>query len=441
MNRNIIKNISCYLLLVLMMVVSSCSDDEETVFEQSPTERIEARNAELQTLLLAETNGYKVVYFPNNQKYGGFTFFMKFNADGTVEMTSDGDANTEVQSSRYEVRLGSTTELVFTTRNHIHKLSDSNLPGLIGSGYEGNSIFEYISKNDGKITFREPRHEAILVFEPAQQDDWNQVPDLLAMRQNLVPSETSFVFQQFIIINANGETNYNLNYDGLRYHANPRNQAEDGTVSELKFGIAFTTEGLIISPPVEIEGVTYENFIYDASKQSFIATVGDTMASIGFADRPAFITNDVLKIGNGLNTFSYRVSEPANPLTSLGFDAMIAEVDAALAGFGISFSRFDMVLEPDENGDVFIWINTSGFWSQFGFKSSIVDKKLLLDSMTPLNANANFLQTQLKPLLDFFTSSEGLFYETTGNYLNFSNRAGTFTSAQDPSLRVYSFWF
>ncbi len=448
MNTKILTKISFYLLLVLL-VVSCNSDDDETIFDETPSKRIDSRISELKNLLLASSEGYRTVYFPNNEKYGGFTFFMKFKSDGTVEMRSDVDAETSVTTGAYEVGLGSTIELTFSTRNQIHKLSDSNIQGLIGTGYEGNSNFQYISNEDGKITFKEPRHNAILVFEPvANQDNWAQVDESLAMRQNLVPTATTSVFQQFIVKTPSGQTNYNLNYDGLRFYAGPRNQAVGGVVSEINFGIAYTPQGLIVNPPIELDGVTYETFTYDAAQNIFVSKIGDNEASFGFNDAPAFITDDYKDLGSSFGGFVYRVSEGVNPLTSAGFDAIIAQVNTNIAGFGITFNTLEMYFEPNASGQVRFWINTpntGNIWSSFFFELELKEEKMFLTYVGPGNANGTFLEDELQPLLDFLLSTDGIYFETKGSFststTSYSNTSGTFTSAQNPSQRVYGFLF
>ncbi len=449
MNINILTKISFYLFLILM-VVSCTNDDDETIFDETPSKRIDSRISELRELLLGSPEGFKTVYFPNNTKYGGFTFFMKFNSDGTVEMRSDVDSETGVTTGSYEVDLGSAVELIFSTRNQIHKLSDSNIPGLIGTGYEGNSNFQYISNENGKITFKEPRHDAILVFEPVtNQDDWMQVDESLAMRQNLVPTATTSVFQQFIVKTPSGQQNYNLNYDGLRYFAGPRNQTVDGEVSEINFGIAYTPEGLIANPPIELDGVTYEIFIYDATQNVFISKVGDHEASIGFNEEPAFITDDYLDLGNGFDGFVYRISEGVNVLTSAGFDAMVADVDNNLSGFGLTVQLLVIFLSPDASNQIQVFIDvfdgTDSFRAVFIFEQEIREEKMFLTYVGPGNPNGTFLEGQFQPILDFCASTEGLYFETKGSFqtssTSFSNTSGTFTSAQTPSQRVYGWLF
>jgi hypothetical protein len=66
----------------------------------------------------------KAIYFTDTTQLGGFTHVFKFK-NGSVDMASDYDNDTSV-NTRVTVSLGSTTSLVFTTKNKIHLLSDSN---------------------------------------------------------------------------------------------------------------------------------------------------------------------------------------------------------------------------------------------------------------------------------------------------------------------------
>lgn len=439
----------------LLLVFFSCSnDDSEVLFNESPSARIDQRISELQNLLLASPDGYRAVYFTKNDEYGGFTFYMKFNSDGTVDMTSDVNAETAITSSRYEVKMNSTTELIFSTRNHIHKVSESDTPGLIGTGYEGNSNFQYIKNEDGKITFKEPRHDAIIVFEPVTAAEWDDVNTSLARRTSLLPSITSSVFQALTIEDGSGnQTLYTFNYDSLRLFVNSQNQSTDGTITEVSFGIAYTADGLVVSPAIEVGGVSYENFIFDEISKSYVSEVGGNKAIIGSINQPIFITNDILDIGVDFTDFLYLPEFYPDARTSLGFLALTDQINTNFsdAGVGFAFDRFEMITNRDgTERDTTIWIrfkrlsDNANFWAGYDFTSSIVDQKLVLTYVGVFEpdtfGNYAFFKPFGQPLLDFFGNPDGLYYETTGNLLNFINKAGTLTSAEDPTLRVYGFW-
>lgn len=449
------------LVCVLAFGCFSCNnDDGDALFDDSPAERIAQRNAELLNILTSESQGFKGVYFTKNNEFGGFTFYLNFNTNGTVEMTSDFDSETAVESSSYEVRLGTSNELVFTTRNHIQKVSNPSSSGLIGTGFKGTSVFQYFSNENGILTFRDIRNkeEGFLVLTPTgfnnfQSESVVKAEASLAQRQNILPTPTTSVFQLLSIQNSNGLSKFNFNYDPLRLFASPRITLDDGSVTEFNFGLSFTEDGLVISPALEFEGETYEAFIYDLSSLSYISEVNGTTATILFSDEPAFIGRDVEElIEIGSNGFLYRPGLGSNPLTSPGHDLMIAEVNTNLAAFGLSVFDYILFLDfesdncatqllirvQDTNGDVF-----NAFYC---FEKSVIDdRRLFLTYAGPADGNAPTLENSVTPILDFFNSTQGMIYTDEGSFstsdVSAPNRSATFTSLEDSSIRVYGLWF
>jgi hypothetical protein len=449
------------LVCALAICGLSCNnDDGQELFSDSPAERIAQRNGELLNVLTSEIQGYKAVYFTKNNEFGGFTFFMKFNANGTVEMTSDFDAETAVESSSFEVRLGTTNELVFTTRNHIQKLSDPLFSGLIGTGFKGTSVFQYFNNENGVLTFRDVRNndEGFLKLTPSGLSNFEiesvvNVEASLAQRQNILPTPTTSVFQLLSIENSNGTSSFNFNYDPLRLFASPRITLDDGSVTEFNFGLSFTEDGLIISPALQFEGEIYETFIFDSNTMSYISEVNGTTATILYGDEPAFIgpdVEDLLEIGS--NGFLYRPSLGSNSLTSAGHDSMIAEVNDNLSVFGLSVFDYILYLDFESNNcDTYLLIrveNADGdtFNAFYCFEKAVIqDRKLFLNYAGPSDGNGPLLEDSVAPILDFFNSSEGIIYTNEGSFsssqISAPNRAGTFTSLENPSIRVYGLWF
>ncbi|WP_282124515.1 DUF4302 domain-containing protein [Algibacter mikhailovii] len=454
-------NIKIWFISFLAVCSMSCNnDDGQELFADSPAERIANRNAELTNLLISQNQGYKAVYFSKNDEFGGFTYYMQFNADGTVAMTSDFDAETAIELSSYEVRLGTTNELVFTTRNHIQKVSNPSFPGLVGTGYKGTSVFQYFKNENGVLTFRDVRNSdsGFLVLTPTNFADFEsesvaKAEASLAQRENILPTPTSSVFQLLSIENANGLSSFNFNYDPLRLYASPRITLDDGSVTEFNFGLSFTENGLVISPVLEFEGEVYEEFIYDSSSSSYISEVNGTTAKILFSNEPAFIGRDVfdlLEIGG--DGYLYRPGLGSNPLTSPGHDAIIAEVNENLSGFGLSF--FDYILFLDFESDnclsqLLIRVqNTNGdiFNAFYCFERAVIqDRKLFLTYAGPAQGNGPLLEASVAPIITFFNSTEGMIHTNEGSFSSslgsFSNLAGTFTSVQNPSQRVYGLFF
>ena len=422
-------------------------------------------------MLTQEANGYKAVYFSKNDEFGGFTFYMRFNTDGTVEMTSDVDAETAIETSSYDVRLGTTNELVFTTRNHVQKLSDAFALSDTRTGFKGNSVFQFFSNDNGVITFRDIRNRntASLVLTPSNLTDFQgqsvaRVETTLASRTNLEPLVTRSVFQLLRIDNTSGTTDFDLNYNPERLFANSVLELDNGEVIEFNFGVLFTEEGLRVSPAIEFEGETYEAFVYEASTNQYMATVNGTTATILFGNQPASISRlDVQEVVElGPTGFLYRPGLGDNQLTSLGFQALLEDVTSNFQnnGFGTwNVTDLQLFVDYESNDcDTFLFIEVTSaaggvvFNAIYCFeRGAIVDRKLVLNYIGPFQAqnalseNSIFLESFFRPLIDFFNSSEGLVYRAEGTFQSttnqFSNSAGTFTSIENPALRVYGLWF
>lgn len=446
----------------MLTLLWACSSDDETLFDETPAERIKQNNEKLLDLLLAEENGYRGVYFSKDDEFGGFNFYMKFNADGTVLMTSDFDSETALESSSYEVRLGTTgTELVFTTRNHIQKVSNTLAPGLIGVSFKGTSVFQFFAEDNGVITLKDIRNQeqASFVLEPTGFSDFNtesvvKAEASLAQRNNFLPTPSEPVFQILRIQNNSKTSSFNLKYDGVRLYTTSTILAEDDTITEINFGIAYTEDGMTISPTLEFEGESYTDFIYNSGTRSYVSTVNGTTATILFEDTPAYINDDVNRLPSYDGAGFYHL--PAfgkNALTSAGHDALLELVGTNLAAQGYSLDYYLLVtnFESDNDCATFLGIqatriqNGQPFRARYCFdKPTIQNKKLFLNYTGPFDNNSSFFEASVTPLINMYNSSKGLIYSQEGNFttdqFNAPNDAATYTSLDDPTLRVYGVW-
>ncbi len=471
------RNLNRILLFCLniSLLVACSEDDNEALFTDPPAVRAEMRNNELLNLLTSASNGFKGTYFSKNDEFGGFTFYMRFNTDGTVDMTSDVDEDTPIQTSSFEVRLGTTNELVFTTRNHIQKLSDAfGVPGA-RTGFRGTSVFQFISNEDGALTFADIRNRntAALVLSPSNLTDFEQesvplVRTTLAARNNLSPSATLPVFQVLRIENANSTTDFNLNYDVNRLFANPISIKDNGEITELSFGVLFEENGLIVSPAIAFEGEFYENFVFNRETRQYTSTVNGTTARLFFGDRPAFINRSAVEelMELGPDGFFYSRNLGENPLTSPGFDALLAQVSQNLEAFGLgeaNVTDVELIInyESDDCGTIlfisieFPDIGRNGIVANTFYclgRGTLVNRTLFLNYQGPFPdnspeaINANTYEEALMPLINFFNSEAGLVYSAEGTFRTDQIdgtilSAGTFTSLDSPAIRLYGGWF
>ncbi|RNL91700.1 DUF4302 domain-containing protein [Sinomicrobium pectinilyticum] len=439
-----------YILVCTGMVLLSCNgDDQEQLFQDSPSGRISAREQELKDHLTSAENGWKTTYFPNNDKFGGFTLLMEFSEDGSVKMTSDIDENNEVRSSRYDLNLGATTKLTFSTRNHIHKLNNSSFPAeLRGRGYEGDNEFNFYGEKDGKLHFKSVRNEVDVVFEKASAEDWNNmVLQNMKMADNLFPQPGDPVFQVIKVIKEGKTFLYNFNYNVLKRFVESTTPIDDKLV-EKSFGIGFTPEGIVLNPPLELESAKFTDFLWDEEERKFVSTAENAVAEITYSNEPAYINNDYKDIGTSVYSLAFSPGQRFDQvLNTHAFKEMYSQVDKDAQKDHPEFQLQDIVIKFNKQADAPQNTHTLDFYFFYGqtqyFASYAVefkkeDKKLKFNYLNEINGNASNFKEYLMPLIYFFTNPEGLIVNNEGRFWpQYTNSGYTLTSAEDATLRVH----
>lgn len=139
------------LSLFALLLVSSCREDN--VFADSPAQRTSNYKQELRHTLMAAPHGWAMTYFPRVDSllfrsatarvedtqtgperfgYGGYLFTIKFSSDNQLEMKTDleGYETQKVYPGEYDIRLGSSLQLSFTTFTPLHELVNRELGGV-----------------------------------------------------------------------------------------------------------------------------------------------------------------------------------------------------------------------------------------------------------------------------------------------------------------------
>jgi hypothetical protein len=321
----------------LTLLLSACSNtDAEQKFDESPTERLNGQQKELNDLLLSSEFGWKAVYFTDNTVLGGYTHLFKFASNGTVEMASDFDPDTAVYKSEYAIQLGSTVSLVFTTKNRIHLLSDSNsypTAALRSKGYLGDFQFLYYGQENGEIIFRTNRNNNELRFVKATAADWADLSKNIDMIDNVVGDDTRPLFR--LLETNDGQTIHKFDFafsEVTRFAE--ANSVETGYSVTLDMGIGYTPTGIIVSPAVEVGGQKLSVFVYNDLDGSFTATgTNGVSATIKYSTTPLILTDDykMLLPGNPNNVYAYiyNLTNTA-PTNSLLFKTILQELNSSL---------------------------------------------------------------------------------------------------------------
>lgn len=437
-----VKNIYKYLFAALLALqLSSCNNntDAEQLFKQTPTERLNAQKSELGKALLDSQYGWKLVYFTDNTVLGGYTHLFKFATDGTVEMASDFDDDTAVYKSEYEVQLGSTVSLTFTTKNRIHLLSESDnypIPALRSKGYLGDFQFLYYGQENGEIIFKTNRTDKELRFVKATAADWTDLSKNLVTEQNVIGGDSRPLFRLLETNDGTTKHQFDFSFSEVTRFATAKS-VEAGYAVSYNMGIGYSPTGIIVSPAVEVKEQKLSVFVYNDADGSFTATgTNGVSAVIKYTDRPLILTDDykILLPGKVYARFGYYVgdyTEDAATNSKL-FKTELAKIDASLPA-GQYITSVQLYLNHSLGN--FIYYTFQGRAALQHYVDVVEDpvgKKIILKHKS-WNGNTTvatpaFLAGFDKNLMD----ANGLYVKKESFKLFYSNTVYTFTSSSTP---------
>lgn len=285
-----------YILAGVLTLFSCQKNEPDDLFGgKNPSQRFEQSQAELRQELTSAQQGWKFVYYTNDKKFGGFIILMKFTPEGLVTMNSDIGATTSSTTSKYEIKWGQGALLSFTTKNHIHELSDST-KGETGVGYEGNFEFIYFGKEGNKLKFKTQRSdtEQFVYFEPATAQDWNTIQTLSS---NVKTLEDNIDNYYFTVSTTASSTGYEMNFANrfITITSLDGNSTQKASVYATETGIGF-------KPALTFEGKTFTGLTRDNSTTppTYKTTVDGVTAQMTYSLVPpeAFINDDYKDMEN-----------------------------------------------------------------------------------------------------------------------------------------------
>ncbi|GAB1857058.1 hypothetical protein MHTCC0001_18940 [Flavobacteriaceae bacterium MHTCC 0001] len=454
-------------LLIVTLVFTSCEVDRtEAIFDDPPAIRIEKEISELRTLLLSQEQGFSGIYFPNNDVVGGVNFHMNFTEDLRVKMTSDFKSTTSLTDTRYEIVTGTTAaELVFTTGSrHITDLIQDGAAGF--DTFFGSNSFQYVGEDNGVITFREVRSGGIFVISPSGFTDFdtesvNTANITYANRMSFtdVDCSNSSVYDNLVLSIGSGSdaVTYVLNYNPDNIFFDAETTDSEGVSSRQGLGAAFTlidrAPAISISPALEVQGNSFEEFILDTSSSQYIATVNGITATISQTSLSSPTGEDIFDLPS--LAYFYDTADGTNPLLSPCFqELVIDQINTNLENrFGPGVLRFAFyALFLDFSGNcsqlaIFLQdADGNNFRANYCHVASVNNNTLFLNYAGPFSGfNDAFFEADVAPLIDFFGSSQGLLYTNEGPFRgsinSYRDPSGAFTSLENESLRCYGLFF
>lgn len=412
-----------------LMVLFSCQgDDEHLTFNKNPDERLSELLKMYRTDLVSAPHGWKVLYFPDTSRLGGYNFMMKFDERDRVHMI--GDLSTQEAKGSdgiYKVMSTASPELNFASHSLITELANPTIVQTEARGGENEFCFVRESKEGDTLFLKGRKRGADFVLIKAQSEDWRKIDSYSAM-VNLLAQSSVYSSVKYASSDEKCESELDLSTRSVELNC----ETKSG-ISATFHGIGFTESGIILNPPIKHNGKSYGELLLDG-KHRFVDNLDNPEVILSSEAEPVFRRDDYLDLNKPSHYYCFPSYD--SKYNSAHFKRLVKELNNKLTHYQYQLN-FAEINTHDNSIDYTIKDMNDGkkyLVCRILFDMQIKDGKVFL---TQTGAKGIKSTIELfKPLTDFLTNPEGLFIRHTGKFLNFPNEAYTFTSAQDPSLRM-----
>lgn len=258
------RTFSLYIFLAFWLIASaSCVSDEKDVFDTSAAERLKEAVSTYRQALQQPEYGWALDFYPADASKGGRVYAARFDATGTVTMSSEMDlsateteaaitAGTEV-SSLYQVISQQGVVLTFDTYNRMFHYWSEPTASWDADGYASDYefIFQQMNATADTISLKGRKYGNVLTMHKLNMPATTYVAKAIAQKSRLVTTPR-----------------YRMTVGGADYlvYINTVTRQfvytlADNTTHSVPF--ILTATGFRLYQPVTIAGVTFQNFVDD----------------------------------------------------------------------------------------------------------------------------------------------------------------------------------
>lgn len=287
-----------FALVAVAGLAVGCVNEVEDLFDKPASERLQAQMVECQKLLTSAQNGWMIAYYPDGEKsFGGTIFTAKFDSDGSVTMTGEvaaqsdmGGDVTKVITSNYSIKSSTGVVLTFDTYNkYLHYWSDPDFTG--GNDFGGEFEFAFVGGDKNEMVFRGIKTGNRVVFTALENDIVTSIQSVLDIRDavvgqlyagfKLAGSQVVPVSPAAAGVRADGEEGGEIDTTPTLYADDAYNLLIyyptgnlDGEYIYIPY--AYDQEGITLYEPTEVAGVMLHRLKWDAENEILVAVDATT---------------------------------------------------------------------------------------------------------------------------------------------------------------------
>lgn len=411
------KNIRLFTFLasaVFATALFSCDREYDPVFNETPDERVRQSLAAYTSMLTEAEFGWKATL----QTASGATFlyYFDFNDDGTVAMAADFNETTagDVMSGTWVMKALQRPTLSFDTYSYIHLPADPD--GDVNGGQNGEGL-----KSDFEFAFAETSGDTVFL-QGIQRG--SSIKFLKATEEEATVFTSGALRDMLHYISAEEGLRLTLPDDKIvtvAFHPAIRlmgaqylTEDEQG-VESFRSSFGFTTQGIVLTSPLQVEGYTIDEFVWDADKGTYTVQLGAASEDIVSVDglyifEPSTPLYSV--IGSTYTLIQVPQNSGIDPLPGQSDEYIIRYNQAAdnlLNGqYALTLNEINYVFDQSTQTllvDVMISQNGTRFIAEFNYGYSIDENGILTFFFNSANDNGWAILGDAGPLLDFMDTN------------------------------------
>jgi hypothetical protein len=420
------KNKLLLIVLLAFAVLQACVKDEEKVFDDSAAERTNEAVNNLRGILVAESNGWLVEYYPEiDRSRGGYNFIWKFDANGTVvvagEQATANYLTGDTLRSYFEVIANRGVVLTFDTYNEVfHYFSEPHNTNDV-DGYAGDYEFVLREMTPQQIVMTGKKRGNRLLLTPYAGGDASTWRPYLEQFNVLHKKMTAADY----IVNVNDTAATGFDIVTRKYRAfsfTYKNQDDNKTVPYI-----LTSTGIKLYEPLTVDGETAQYFTFNETEGKLISEGPDRITiELGSPPPPLNVWFATMNAYGYLRTGSSSVMALVNTCNTNVYNGYGEELYyitvgnsyiASYPGRGLMFGSYSPT--DDRVWDV-----------QFFYTFTPTGDDLAI-AYSGAGLNASYYSTYFAPLLSGITNKSP--YSITANDPVFPEEV-TLTSVSDPDF-------
>ncbi|MBT1703791.1 DUF4302 domain-containing protein [Chryseosolibacter indicus] len=262
-----------FLIAVLALVLNACdSNDYETIFKETPDERLKATITQYKSLLTGASYGWKATLYTGIGT--GYFYYFDFDEDGNVTMLSDFNVTSagELMQSTWTVKALQRPTLTFSTYSYIHLPADPDgnvNNGLPGSGLLSDFEFAITEPSGDSLKMKGLKHNSEIILVRATETETQaflnkRIQQVLQHTANYLGSYKGYrlTLPNKTVI----PMVLDIPYKTIAFQYLDR----DGNTIQIPFtSYTFTIEGIALKDPIKIFEYEINKLIWDDSNNTY----------------------------------------------------------------------------------------------------------------------------------------------------------------------------